>query len=116
MTLTVHAMSLELRNHWKRKHTPIHFFTAIKGFPAEEDMYKEMRNKCLTAWQCKIIGGIVFNNLPPKGNALPSNIRYTIRVIGGGEVQRTTALFSKLKMRTPRKFEIYGAYITAIVC
>ena len=79
-------------------------------------MNKEIGDKCLETWQCKIIGSIVFNNLPPKGNALPSNIRYTIRVFGHGEVSRTTALFQKLRMRTPRKFELYGAYMTAIVC
>jgi len=42
---------------------------------------------------------------------LPSNIRYTIRVIGRGEVRRTAKLFRQFNTRTPRRFERYGAYI-----
>ena len=99
-----------------RVNTLIFIFTAIKGFPTEDDMYKEIRDKCQTNRNCKVIGGIVFTNLPSKGNALPSNIRYTIRVIGRGEVRRTAKLFRQFNTRTPRRFERYGAYITTLVC
>ena len=78
-------------------------------------MYKEIRDDCLISRKCKLLGGIVFTNLPSKGNALPSNIRYTIRVIGRGEIRRTTRLFRWFNTRTPRKFERYGAYIATLV-
>jgi len=79
-------------------------------------MYKEIRDKCRYTTNCTIIGSIVFTNLPQKGNELPSNIRYTIRVVGRDEVSRTTEMFPKVKIKMPRRIEKYGAYLTAVVC
>ena len=74
-------------------------------------MYKEIRDKCRYTKNCTIIGSIVFTNLPQKGNELPSNIRYTIRVVGRDEVSRTTERFPKFKITYPRGTETYGAYM-----
>ena len=79
-------------------------------------MYKEIRDKCPYSTNCAIIGSIGFTNLPQKGNELPSTIRYTIRVVGRGEVSLTTETFPKFKNTMPRGTDKYGAYMTAVVC
>ncbi|KAI0234119.1 ATP-binding cassette sub-family A member 3 [Lamellibrachia satsuma] len=83
---------------------------AVTGFQDEEHMLKQIGKVCKIKNKCKIIGGIVFSNLPPGGAMLPSNIQYKIRVHARGEVELTKRMFPPIRFRstTPRRFKTEG--------
>ena len=75
-------------------------------------MLKQIRKDCKIKNKCRIIGGIVFSNLPPGGDMLPSNIEYKIRVQAQGEIRQTKVMFPPFSSRstTPRRFKTNGEF------
>ena len=75
-------------------------------------MLKQIGKYCKRVSKCKIIGAIVFSNLPPGGDMLPSNIQYKIRVHARGEVELTKWMFPHIRFRstTPRRFKKEGEF------
>ena len=83
----------------------------IEGYPNEEAMIIDLEERCRNSTRtdpCRVIGCIVFTDLPTDGSTLPKEIEYTIRVVSSGEVRRTRKFFPHKMSSEMRKFEAGG--------
>ena len=78
------------------------FIQELTGFPSEAEMLKRIRVMCMEQIACDVVGGVVFTNMQPDDDALPKNVKYTIRTRSTGEMTTTYAMTPQPDSASPR--------------